>query len=178
MFKEQCFQLGQLIRKVGNDGRLLLQFDADDPSHYLKMESVFVEINKGLVPFLVKGVRMINPTQAHVRLEDVESGEQADILAGADVYLPLEALPKLSGNQFYYHEVIGFEVRNPTGESAGFITDVLENGAGDLLKLDLKGVEVLIPLADEWIKVVDRNLKCIIIDWPDGILELNAGRKS
>ena len=37
---------------------------------------------------------------------------------GKNVFLPLSTLPKLSGNQFYYHEVIGFEVREADAKAA------------------------------------------------------------
>jgi 16S rRNA processing protein RimM len=36
--------------------------------------------------------------------------EDADAIMGNDIYLPLKMLPKLTGNKFYFHEVIGFEV--------------------------------------------------------------------
>ncbi|MBX7201483.1 MAG: 16S rRNA processing protein RimM [Bacteroidia bacterium] len=178
MNRETCFQLGQLSRKVGNDGRLMLVFDTDDASPYLKMESVFVEINKALVPFFIEQIRVISPLQAHIKFEDIDSGEQAETLVGAAIYLPLELLPVLSGNKFYYHEVIGFEIQNPEGQSAGIITDILENGAQDLFRLDLSGTEVLIPIADEWIVKVQRAEQRIIMQWPEGMLTINQAKKT
>jgi 16S rRNA processing protein RimM len=38
--------------------------------------------------------------------------EDADAIMGNDIYLPLKMLPKLTGNKFYFHEVIGFEVED------------------------------------------------------------------
>src|SRR5690606_18343211 len=103
-----------------------------------------------------------------------DSEEQALILIGANVFLPLELLPKLSGTRFYYHEVIGWEITDlNAGVSAGFITDILENGPNDLFQLKNEDQEVLIPVADAWIKSLDREKKIIFMDLPEGLIDVN-----
>jgi 16S rRNA processing protein RimM len=47
-----------------------------------------------------------------IRFEDMNTEEDADAIMGNDIYLPLKMLPKLTGNKFYFHEVIGFEVED------------------------------------------------------------------
>ena len=89
MLHDQCFQLGTIIRKVGSDGRVLLQLDTDDPKAYQKTESVFVELSKKLVPFFVQSFRLQPSNTAHVKLEDVDNEEQASFLIGSEVFLPL-----------------------------------------------------------------------------------------
>jgi 16S rRNA processing protein RimM len=174
MVMEQCFQLGTIIRKVGTDGRVLLQLEADDPKIYLKTESVFVEFHKKLVPFLVQSFRLQPSNTAHLKLADVENQEQADALIGSGVFLPLSLLPTLSGTKFYYHEVVGWEIIDQNGMvNAGIIKDVLENGPNDLFQLECNGREVLIPVADHWIKKVDRENHQILMDLPDGLLSVN-----
>jgi 16S rRNA processing protein RimM len=71
---------------------------------------VFVECNKHLVLLL-----KIAPAQndfLRIRFEDMNNEEDADAIMGNDIYLPLKMLPKLTGNKFYFHEVIGFEVED------------------------------------------------------------------
>ena len=174
MKQEQCFQLGFFSRKVGTDGRLSLQMDTDQPESYTKTESVFVELHGKLVPFFVVSFRMQPSQTAHVKLEDVDDSEAADSLTGCPVFLPLDLLPKLSGNKFYYHEVIGWTIQDLTsGLSAGTIRDVLENGPNDLFQLTNEGQEVLIPVADDWITKVDRENSVIEMTLPEGLLDVN-----
>jgi 16S rRNA processing protein RimM len=71
---------------------------------------VFVECNKHLVPFFI-GVLHKNDF-LRIRFEDMNTEEDADAIMGNDIYLPLKMLPKLTGNKFYFHEVIGFEVED------------------------------------------------------------------
>jgi len=174
MKQEQCFQLGVFTRKVGTGGRLSLQLDTDQPEAYTKTESVFVELHGKLVPFFVLSFRLQPSNSAHIKLEDVDNAEQADSLTGCSVFLPLEKLPPLSGTKFYYHEVIGWKIEDLTsGLSAGIIKDVLENGPNDLFQLTNEGQEVLIPVADDWIVKVDRELGVISMNLPEGLLEVN-----
>ncbi len=175
MDKDQCFQLGSIIRKVGTDGRVLLQMDTDNPKHYIKTESVLVEIHGNLVPFFVSSFRLQPSNQAHLKLEDIDLPEQADMLVGTDVFLPLDKLPVLKGNKFYYHEIIGFTVVDlNTSTEVGVIRDVLENGPNDLFWAEAEGnPEILIPVSDDWIVKVDRTKKTIEMNLPEGLTEVN-----
>jgi 16S rRNA processing protein RimM len=73
---------------------------------------VFVECNKHLVPLLLKVAHSTKNDFLRVRFEDVSNEEEADAILGNNLYLPIKMLPKLSGNKFYFHEVIGFEVED------------------------------------------------------------------
>jgi len=174
MLQEQCFQLGTIIRKVGTDGRVSVQLDTDNPKHYQKTESVFVEIHGKLVPFFIQSIRLMPDGTGQFKFEDVESEEQTKMLIGCNVYLPLDKLPALKGNKFYYHEVIGFTVWDLNiNQSAGVIVDVLDNSPNDLFQLNLEGQEVLIPITDAWLRNVDRSGKRIEMELPEGLIEVN-----
>ena len=50
--------------------------------------------------------------QLRVQFEGFTTEKDADSIMKCDVYLPLTLLPKLTGNKFYYHEVIGFNIED------------------------------------------------------------------
>lgn len=174
MKQEQCFQLGTIIRKVGTDGRVSVQLDTDNPKHYQKTESVFVELHGKLVPFFISGFKLMPDGSAQVKFDDIDSEEQNKPLIGCNVYLPLDKLPVLKGNKFYYHDIIGWEFYDHTTQKvAGIIADVLENNPNDLLLVRTGEEEILIPLADHWLTKVDRTNNRIEMTLPDGLLDVN-----
>ena len=178
MKHEECFQLGTILKRIGSEGRLDIFIDSDDPEKYKSTTAVFIDLHGKLVPFFLTSFRMHGKNNAFIHLEDVTSLEQAEVLVGSGIYLPLEQLPELSGKQFYFHEVIGFFVVDAnSNNSIGEIIDVLENGPNTLLNLQQNHEEILIPLVREWIQTIDRSSKVIRMDLPDGLIKLNAKNK-
>ncbi len=172
MQKENCFYLGKVVKKYSFKGELLIKLDTDAPEIYEGMESVFVEINKKLIPFFIEKSVLHKSTLLRVKFEDVSTDEDADTLLGAHLYLPLELLPKLTGNQFYYHEIIGFTVIDSRFGEVGTISGVNDSTAQALFEIDNNGTQVLIPILDDFIKEVDRKNKTILLDTPEGLIEL------
>jgi 16S rRNA processing protein RimM len=109
MHKEDCFYLGKIAKNLVLRG-VLAYLDTDEPELYENLESVFVECNKHLVLFLENS--SCTKRFLTIRFEDMNTEEDADAIMGNDIYLPLKMLPKLTGNKFYFHEVIGFEVED------------------------------------------------------------------
>ncbi len=172
MRKEDCFYLGTIVSKFSFKGELLVKLDTDDPETYTALESVFVALGEELVPFFLEKVKLHKSNLLRVKFEDVNDEATADSLMRAELYLPLEALPVLEGNQFYYHEVIGFTVEDVNFGSIGVLKSVNENSAQPLFCIDHQGAEVLIPIHDEFIKTVDRDSKKLIVSTPEGLIDL------
>ena len=172
MQKENCFYLGKIVKKYSYKGEVLIKLDTDDPEMYSKMESVFVEKNKNLIPFFIQESSLHKSTLLRVKFEDVRTEEDANRLLGSELYLPLDLLPQLTGNKFYYHEVIGFEIEDRSFGKVGVITGVNDQTAQALFEIDHEGVQILIPINNEIIKKVDRKTNVIHIEAPDGLIDL------
>ena len=61
MTKKDCFYVGTIVGKYSFNGELLVKTDSDDPENYTTLESIFVELSTGLVPFLYINANYINP---------------------------------------------------------------------------------------------------------------------
>ncbi|MCL9807600.1 ribosome maturation factor RimM [Flavobacterium amniphilum] len=175
MRKDDCFYLGKIAKKFSFKGEVLIYLDTDEPEMYEDLESVFVEFNKNLVPFFIENGQLHKGDFLKVRFEDVDSEEEADKLIGCEVYLPLTMLPKLEGNKFYYHEVIGFDVIDQRLGNIGKIVAINDSAAQPLFEIDKDGIEILVPMIDDFIVEVNRTNKSITLNTPEGLVDLYLG---
>lgn len=172
MQKEDCFYLGKIVSKYSFKGEVLVKLDTDDPQQYQDMESVFVSLGDNLVPFFMEKCVLHKSNLLRIRFEEVINESDAERIIGSKLYLPLSFLPKLSGNKFYYHEVIGFSVIDDKKGNVGVITGVNDNASQALFEIKKENKQLLIPISDDIIKKVDRKLKSVFVTAPEGLIDL------
>lgn len=172
MQKEDCFYLGTIVGKFSFKGELLIKLDTDEPENYLETESVFVEVGKNLVPFFIEKSSLQRSELLRVKFEDVDSEEDADSLLKCPVYLPLELLPELGDNQFYFHEITGFEVEDVNFGHVGTLKGINDETPQALFEINRDGVEILVPVNDEFIEKLDKPNKKLVLRVPEGLIEM------
>lgn len=172
MRKEDCFYLGKVVSKYSYKGEVLVKLDTDEPEIYENMESIFVSIRGNLVPFFIDKCRLHKSALLRIDFEDVKDEEAADRILGAELYLPLSLLPKLEGNKFYYHEIIGFTMEDSVHGDIGVVTGVNDTTSQALIEVEKDGKELLVPLTDEILTKVDRKNKTLFVSTPEGLVDL------
>ena len=172
MKKDDCFYVGTVIGKYSFKGEVLVKTDSDNPEDYTQLESIFVELSTGLVPFFIRKCQLHKSSLLRIDFEEVNSEQDADAILKKNLFLPLDLLPPLEGNKFYYHEVIGFSITQ-NGTQIGTILRIIEQGLQALFEItDNQGAECLIPIHDDFILEVDRASRNITVQLPEGLLEL------
>ncbi|MDA0779857.1 MAG: ribosome maturation factor RimM [Bacteroidetes bacterium] len=169
---EDCFFVGTVVSKYSFKGEVLLKLDTDDPEQYLSIETLFLAQDKSLVPYFVVKCAMHKQGLLRLKLEDVLSEEDANLILKAKAYLPLTELPPLTGNKFYYHEVIGFLVEDENLGILGEVTQVNEQTAQATLEVAINGKTALIPIVDDIILTIDRDAKTLHVNTPPGLIDL------
>ena len=172
MRKDECFYLGKIVSKYSFKGEVLIKLDTDEPEIYEGMESVFVEMDKNLVPFFIEKSRLHKSSLLRVQFEDVKDEASAELLLGKELFLPLSNLPKLSGNQFYYHEVIGFTLMDAQHGDIGIVESINDSASQVLFEAKKQDKELLIPVSDDIITKIDREARTIFIKTPEGLVDL------
>ncbi|MDC0132220.1 ribosome maturation factor RimM [Flavobacteriaceae bacterium] len=171
MKKESCFYLGTVVGKYSFKGEVLVKIDSDSPQECLTLESIFVELTTGLVPFFIRKCQLHKSSLLRIDFEEVTDEAAADALLKKELYLPLTLLPPLEGNKFYYHEVIGFDIVE-NDKNLGKIKVIHDQGAQALFEIDRVDTTALIPIHDDFILTVDRITKTITVNLPEGLLDL------
>src|SRR5213078_3589460 len=108
----------------------------------------------------------------------VETMNDAEALAGRELRVPIDRLSPLPAGTFYRHDLIGCRVETASGEAVGVVQDVEGTVTGSRLVVRGEWGEILIPLVSEICRVIDPAAKRIVVVPPEGLLELNAQRKS
>lgn len=172
---DACFYLGYSQKTIGTQGELALKLDVDSPSSYENLDHILIQIQQKdqmLVPFFIEKSSLQSKGLLRCKLDGINTQAEANQLIGKSIFLPLDRLPKLKGNQFYFHEIIGFQVKDDNYGELGVVTQVLEYPGSNLLVIDSQGTEVLIPINNETVPSIDRENKRLITRAPDGLIEL------
>jgi 16S rRNA processing protein RimM len=104
------------------------------------------------------------------KFQGIDSISDAEKLAGAEVSIPFEQRAELHDDEIYQSDLIGCEVFDVTGRSLGVVTDFEETGGPPLLHVG----NLLIPFAKSICTTIDPANKRIIVNPPDGLLDLNV----
>ncbi len=172
MNKEQCFQLGYVAKVHGLRGEVNVVLDVDYPEDYEDLKHLFIEQKGRLIPFFLEHFVLQPGNKALVKFEELNTIDQVEGLVGSEVYLPLTELQELDEDQYYFHELIGFEVFDETKGLIGPVQIVYDLETQDLLGVTHQGKEVLIPIQDGIILKVDKAAKKVFCQLPEGLLEI------
>ena len=86
-----------------------------------------------------------------LQLEGIHSRTDALSLTGRLVCVPRERFPKTAPDEFYWIDLIGSTVTEPSRSGAGRIRGLLETGGTDVLEIIWEGKEYLVPFSYHWI---------------------------
>jgi 16S rRNA processing protein RimM len=103
------------------------------------------------------------------KFQGVDTISDAEKLAGADVCIPFEQRAPLADGEVYQSDLIGCEVLDATGRSFGLVTEFEETGGTPLLHIG----DLLIPFAKSICIQLDLANKQIVVNLPEGLLDLN-----
>jgi 16S rRNA processing protein RimM len=93
---------------------------------------------------------------------------------GEDILYPVEDFSLLEQGEFRFHQIEGCAVVTKSGEQIGLVHDVMTVSENDLLVVQVRqGREILIPLSQTICLKIDLEKKTIIIDPPEGLLDLD-----
>ncbi|MDE0558819.1 ribosome maturation factor RimM [Algoriphagus sp. NF] len=172
MNKEQCFQLGYVSKVHGLRGEIVVVLDVDFPEDYEDLEHIFLERNGRLVPYFLEHFVLQASNKALAKIEELDRIEQVEELVGSEVYLPLSELPELDEDQYYFHELIGFEVEDEVHGSLGQVQTIYDLDTQELIGVIHQEKEVLIPIQEGIIIKVDKAAKKVFCRLPEGLLDI------
>ncbi len=170
---DQMVTVGRVARPHGIRGHVIVNPETDFP------ESRF---RAGAELWMHREGRVASVTIEHVRfhqgrpilgLAGVATMNEAGALAGAEFRVPVAALQPLADGEFYRHDLVGCRVTSSDGTLIGTVLRVDGDRGSSRLVVDVGGGEVLVPLAVAICVRIDPAAGEIVIEPPEGLLDLN-----
>lgn len=169
----QYFYLGKFIKKNDYTRSFIAVLDTDSPEQYRELDVVFVEIDKTFIPFFIENIE-IAQNRAEIQFDEYPEEQISNIICRSDIYLPIERLPELKNNQYYYHEIVDYEVRDELYHFMGYVKDIIEQKHQSLLIIADADKEILVPVTDEIIYKIDKKKKILYTRIPEGLPDINS----
>lgn len=166
--------IARLARAWGIKGEVIANILTDFPERFDDVTTVTLRRGAAERPAELEGYRF-HKERVLLKFAGVDTMSDAEQLAGFDVVVPEGELYELpEGEDVYYDfDLVGCHVETMAAEPVGDVERVMRTAAHDLLVVRRPdGREALIPFVDEICPTVDLEAKRIVVDPPEGLLDL------
>jgi 16S rRNA processing protein RimM len=156
--------VGRIVRAHGTHGELVVA-----PLAPLESLSVGKRVAISDVDYEITGA-LSHGRALRMKLNGVDTREQAEALRGAYLEVPEGDLAALPEGQYYRFQLIGLAVYSLDGRELGCVMDVLSAPENDIYVVSGPSGEVLIPAVDDVVQAVDLTAGRITIEIIPGLL--------
>jgi len=169
--KVDLVSIGRIIRSEGKDGTLkirLYQKSWREPF----FRTIYIESEGELRDYAVESLKIVR-NSPFLRLKGINSQKEAEALRGREILARPEDFPALENGLYYDFELLGCLVETMDGRELGPVVELITLGETSLLVVDSGGKKFEIPLVEAICRRIDPASRKIVIDPPEGLLELN-----
>ena len=157
--------VGQVIRPWGMRGQVKIESFSDFPQRFRPGMRLLIGDQSYLCETVTRP-----PRSLVLKLQGVESLEEAERLRGAVLEVLIVEAEPLPEGSYYYYQVLGLEVYTVDGDHLGQVTDILPTGSNDVYVVQGSRGEVLVPATAEVITALDLEAGRITIEPLRGLL--------
>lgn len=169
---EPTVPLGEIATTHGLDGRLKVNPFNFDTALLVAGRRVFLDLGDAHAELELEADARPLKNQFLIKLRGIDGIDEAQRWVGATLSVNESALEPLDPGQYYHYQVIGFEVFRKDGARIGVIASVLTTAGNDILVVKEAEKEFLIPAVREIVEKVDFGTRRVVIDPPEGLLDL------
>jgi len=173
MVWDEMALVGRIARTHGLRGQVVVNLETDFPDERFRPGSELFVRRGGAIEALKVSSARLQGDRPVIAIEGVGTIDEAEAFAGLELRVPVDRLQVLPPGTFYHHDLIGCRVETVDGRAVGVVRAVDSALGGSRLVVEGQHGEILVPIAAEICRVVEPAAKRIVIDPPDGLLDLN-----
>lgn len=133
---------------------------------------LFIDIDGQRVPFFMEAVDLISDTQAIVKLEFINSLEEAREYTGHEVYLDEKDTGDQGKKAGTPEELLGYLVIDQKLGEIGTVSDYIHGEINPVWVIEHAGKEIMIPATEDFIQLIDHKNSSLHLDLPEGLTDL------
>ena len=174
--RDELIAIGRYNKPHGVAGEISATIDVDMDT-LQGLSCLVTDIDGIFVPFFVNACRPKSQETVLLTIDGIDNEKEVSRLVNHDIYAlkrdyRQECLDS-DADGFPLDYFIGFELHDSDGERVGEITDVDEQTENAIFIVDREGAELMVPATDELIVEFDLDKKVMVMDLPQGLLDLN-----
>ncbi len=169
---EELVAIAKILKPRGLRGEVVAEVLTDFPERFKGLEGVTGVFPDGMRADLKIEKFWFQRNRIVLLFTGYDSIEIAERLRGVEICVPESSATDLGEGEYFDWQLQGCEVETIEGEAIGVVTRVMRTGGTEILVVENTGKEYLIPFAEAICTEVDIDSKRILVDPPEGLLEL------
>ncbi len=161
-------QIARILKSNGTDGEVLMGFRGILPGDIDAEEPVFIRMDGLPVPFFMESFKVRGSDKALVHFYGVDSLEDAEEIAGKDVFA--DASEYEDEEEDDLSAIEGWTLLHEDGREAGIISGFEDIPGNPCLYVETPDGQAMIPFHEDLVLSVDSENRRISMTIPDGLL--------
>ncbi len=163
-----CVFIGRFGAAHGVKGYISVQSDTERKEDILTYKPWLVATANGQLKEVKYTAILSTNKKIVVKVDGYDDREQVQVLTGKSIAIDKAKLPKLSQDEYYWHELIGLTVKNKADVILGQVVDMMETGSNDVLIVEQETKQHLIPyLPGDFVLEIDLDSQLMLVDWDE-----------
>ncbi len=169
--KDEVFKIGMFNKPHAVKGELSFTF-TDDIFDRVECEYLICLLDGIMVPFFIEEYRFRSDTTALVKLDRIDTAEQARMFTNVEVYFPKKYAEEDDSDDIpTWQYFVGFKVEDEAGAELGEIVAVDDSTMNVLFVIEQPdGDEMLLPAHEEFIVKLEKKKRKVTVTLPEGLL--------
>jgi 16S rRNA processing protein RimM len=165
--------LGRITKLSGYEGAVAVKLEKIFTENIPQMESVFLEIEGRPVPFFISNLEYSGADILKFSFEGYNSSDKISEFIGCRIFLTDDILDNDSQSSDS-QTLIDYSLYSQEGNLIGLVSDILSNNGQWLLNISSSDRKsILIPFHEDLIISIDKRKKKVVMDIPEGLLDIN-----
>ncbi len=164
--------IGIIGRTHGIHGYFRVKSLSDFPERFIKIRKLRLKDKNKEKIYDVQDA-LIRNNKIFIKVQGVDSREDAMNLNGKRIVIDISERMKLGDDTYYINNLIGIHVFSKDGNAIGEVSDIINNGANDILVVKNGNNEILIPMIKQFINSINLENREIIITPLEGLIDVH-----